>query len=191
MVAKKDTDKLATDLPKSLEQKARDQLSAKLGGDEVLISEFTDESFEKKDFDKNIDDQASAVKLTGTVKFTAVAYRKDDVVQYSQTVLKNKYSQDQTIPEKDITTSVSGIKQREDKNISGVLDIKAGLLPRLDTPKIAKNITGKSYSEVQDYVKGLPQVERADISLSPGLPFLPKFLPRMTDNITIVVQAHE
>jgi hypothetical protein len=191
VVAKKDTDKLLIDLPKSLEQKAREQLGSKLSNDEVLLSQFTEESFEKKDFDKNVDEQATTVKLTGTVKFTAVAYRKDDVVQYAQTALKNKYSQDQTIPEKDIASSVSGVKQREDKNISAVLDIKAGLLPRLDTPKIAKTITGKSYSDVQEYVRGLPQVERADISLSPGIPFLPKLLPRMTDNITIVVKAHE
>ncbi len=191
VVAKKDTDKLLTDLPKSLEQKARDQLSSTLGANEVLLSNFTDETFEKKDFDKDPDEQSTTVKLTGTVKFTAIAYRKDDVVSYAQTVLKNKYSQDQDIPEKDITTAISGVKQQEDKNIGAVLDIKAGLLPRLDTAKIDKAITGKSYSEVQEYVRTLPQVERADISLSPGLPFLPKMLPRVTENITIVVQAHE
>jgi hypothetical protein len=64
-------------------------------------------------------------------------------------------------------------------------------LPKLDNPKIAREVTGKSFDDVQVYIKRLPQVDRAEIALSPNIPFLPKYLPRMSENITVVIKPNE
>lgn len=191
VVAKKDIDKLTQELPKSLEQKAKSALQEKLSADEELLAEFSSVTLEKKTASADIDEEAKEVKLTASVTFASAAYQKQDILQYAQSLLKNRFSQDQTIPEQHIITSVGGLKQKNETEVTGLLEIKAGLLPKLDNPKITKEITGKSYADVDAYIKKLPQVQRADIVLSPNIPFLPKMLPRMEKNITVVVQPSE
>lgn len=190
VVAKADVDKITKELPKSLEEKAKQALAEKAESGEVIVPEFTEVTLGKKKLSKEIDNEAKDVTLTATVTFVGIAYQKKDLLAFSQETLKNKYSQDQTIPEEHIKTTIGSIK-KDDEELQGILEIQAGLLPKFDNAKIAKDLTGKSFVAVDAYAKDLPQVDRAEIALSPNLPFLPKTLPRMGNNITVLVQPNE
>ena len=69
--------------------------------------------------------------------------------------------------------------------------MNAGLLPKLNNEDIVKNLTGKSFADATTYLKSLPQVSSAEITLSPSLPLLPKLLPRFSDHITVVEQTND
>jgi hypothetical protein len=67
VISKDDIAKLLTDLPKKLEDKAKNDITGKLSSDKTLLPGFVSENVDKQNFDKNAGDQASQVTLTGTV----------------------------------------------------------------------------------------------------------------------------
>jgi hypothetical protein len=191
VVSKKDTDRLVADLPKGLEAKAREDLQKKIGTDVVLIPVFTDRKLEKPTFDKKVDEEAKSVKLTANVTFQTVSYKKDELTQYAQVKLKNKFSQDVTIPEKSIKTELKNIKVTDDEDITADASINAGILPKLDREQLIRDITGKSFAEAEVILRDVPQVKSASLKLSPNIPFLPKMLPRVSENINLVINTNE
>lgn len=191
VVAKADTDKLLADLPKSLEAKAKDALKDKVGGDETALPVFTDEELSKKDYDKNIGDQATNVTLKATVTFTTLAYKNDDLKQLTLALLKDKYSQDLAIADNGVATSITNVKTGKDSDVAATLNMNAGLLPKIDTSALQQQLPGKSFSDADAYIKQtVPQVGDTQIKLSPNIPFLPKILPRLKNHITIVVTTN-
>lgn len=188
VVTKKDLDKLTEDVPKSLEQKAKEQLQEKAGNDYVILPEITKTDLNKKTFDKKIDEEAKSVKLTANVTFYTLAYKKADTQQFAVSLFSQKHGEEQILQEDNIDIKISGLKQKSDTEMSGVADMKAGLLPKIDTKKIATEIAGKSFVQAIEYGKKLPQVTNVEISLKPNIPFLPRMLPRFSNNITIVTK---
>ena len=71
-----DISKLRSELPKSLEAKAKENLTSKISEDQVLLSVLISKEIVKEDFSKKKDDEANEIKLTGTVEFRGIAYRK-------------------------------------------------------------------------------------------------------------------
>lgn len=191
VVAKADTDKLLADLPKSLEAKAKDALKDKVGGDETALPIFTDEALSKKNFDKDVGDQATKVTLKATVTFTTLAYKNDDMQQLALALLKDQYSQNLAIAEKGVSTAVSNVKTNKDSDVSATLTMSAGLLPKVDTSSLQQALPGKSFSDADAYIKQtVPQVKDTEIKLSPNIPLLPHVLPRLKNHITIVVATN-
>lgn len=191
VIAKADIDRLTADLPKSLESKAKEELAKKAADGETVVPFITSVTLEKKKLDKNIDDEAKTVTLKATATFSAAAYTNDALKEYSQTFLKNKFSQDLTISEKGISNSVQNIKVKNDKEISATLHIKAGLLPKLNTDKISTDLAGKSFVNATEITTRLPQVDHAEFVLSPNLFFLPRILPQSDKNITVKIAAYD
>jgi hypothetical protein len=191
VVTKADKIKLEDALLKSLEQKAREQLQKKVGNDQVLLSDFKSNELSKETLDKNIDDQAKTVTLTGTVIFSAFSYGKQDITKYTSFVLLSHYTKEKVSQSK-INVKLSGQKLIDDGKISAVLQINAGLLPIIDANTIAYSITGKNFAEVKKYGKSISkQVTDVEINLTPNIPFLPRNLPRIAKNITVAVKIPE
>ncbi len=190
VVTKKDTDKLLAELPKKLEENAKQTLTGKLGNDEVLIGDFREIEITKKTFDKDIDEEAKTVNLKGTVIFTTYMYNRSNMQDFIKSLLSKKYSDGNYNFNEDFSVNISGIKKVDDTEITSVAEIKTGLIPKLDTKAIAKNLAGKSFSQAQEYSKSLKQVQQLRIQLHPDLPLIPKLLPRLDKNITVVIQPN-
>jgi len=86
---------------------------------------------------------------------------------------------------------LTNIKPGKNNEATATLKMSAGLLPKLNKDEIVQSLTGKSFTDATDYLKTLPQVNTAEISLSPSLPLLPKLLPRFSKNITVVLQTND
>lgn len=190
VVSDDDIKKLEDKLPKELESKGVNDLSKKISGDEVLLPVLISEKLVKKDLSKKVNDEASKVTLTGTVEYKGISYKKSDLVDFANGVLKNEISKDEVIDPNSLKTDVGEIKQDKDK-VSAQVSIKGFVVPKIDEKEAIKKITGKSFSNTKDILIKYPQVSSVQINLSLSLPFLPKMLPFSSNNIRITAKTNE
>lgn len=191
VVAKADRDKLLLQLPKQLEDQAKSEIEKKVVSGEVLLPFDLDTHIDKQEFDKAVDDQAKQVTLTGSVTFTGIIYKTDDLKQYTLGRVKEKTSSDISLADNNLKEEVSNLKKVSDNQISGTLTMKAGLLPTLDISHLQENIKGKPIPEALAYLKTLPQTEKVEITFSPSIPLLTRSLPKRVSNIHITVNSYE
>lgn len=191
VVAKKDLTTLDTDLVKTLQDKANETIKSKLSDDRELLPFFTNTTLSKKTYDQDIDDEAKKITLKGTVTFTSFSFSKEDLKKLAESTLQGRYSDDLAISDKGISASLEDIKKISTSEVDGKLVIKAGLLPKINKDTIQKDLAGKSFNDAESYLGEIPQVKSAEIILTPNIPFLPKLLPRISNNITISLQAND
>lgn len=184
VIAKADIDKLTEEISKSLEDQAKKHLQEKEDDSVRILPFFTDTTIKSKEFDKKIDEEAKSVAIKASVQFQTARYKKDTLESFSKDKLKDAIK-DKSLAKNGLSFETSDMKKNNDK-IIGKIMIKAVILPKLDTKKLSEEIKGKSVQEAQESLVGLPQIEDASITLQPNIPFLPKNLPRFTDNITII-----
>ena len=189
VVTQKDIDTLASTLTNNLEAKAKDDLSKTIDTNKQLLPFFLKETLTKKTYTKNLDDQAQTVSLDGTITYQGATLDRTELTRFAQNILKDKIPTNMTISHGGIQTDLSNITN--DKTISASVNLKASLLPKVDEVDMAKNITGKSFTEATQIIKALPQIQDVNIMNKPNFPFLPKILPRLSKNITIVIQSNE
>lgn len=190
VVAKKDADKLLLELPKSLAEKAREELRTQISDEEEVLPTFTTQEIIKKKFDNDVDDEAKKVTLNGTVSYSVLAYSKKDLLNLAQTILKDQSTNDLSISSDDIKVDIEDVVMNKDE-ASATLVINGGLIPTINKEDLAKNLSGKSFKDATGIVGDIPQITNAEIVLSPNIPLLPKILPRISKNITINILTHD
>lgn len=186
VVSKNDVAKLRNDLPKSLEDKARDAISQKADSDMTLLPLITVVRLDKPKFDNDVDDEAKKVTLTATVIFSALTYENDELNNYAKSLLKGKYSQD--ISDKSIKNTISDPEETDDEQVEAKLAIQAGLLPDIDTEDVLSKVENLSLQNAKELLNGLPQVAESQITFSPSIPLLPNFFPRLPNQVSIEVK---
>ncbi|MBI2074638.1 MAG: baseplate J/gp47 family protein [Candidatus Levybacteria bacterium] len=189
IVAKTDLDKLTEELPRNLQDKAKEDFNKKISSGNELIPDIINISLDKKDFDKNAGDQAETVTLKGSVAFQGISYSKSDLEALAKNILKSK-EQDMTFLQNDFKFDLQKIQNKNEKGVEAKLDIKAFLVPKVDDKNLTEKISGKSFEDAKSVLLKLPQISSIDISLSPSLPFLPKILPRVPKNIIFSVKTN-
>lgn len=189
-VSKADLDKLLSELPKSLEEKARSELSKDLPSDKTTLPSFVKTSLVSKDFDKKLNEETDTVTLKATISYQGIIYKTADIDELSKKYIQDNI-QDMVISKNGITSEIKDIQSKNEKEIKGVLHLKSFLLPKIDTEKTAKELAGKSFDETRNTILKFPQVEDVNIVLNPQIPFLPKLLPRSASNITFIIESNE
>lgn len=190
VVSKTDIDKLTEEFPKTLQQKAKDDLKNKVPGGQQLLPVFLANDYEKKTLDKKVDEEASTVTLSGSVTFTAASFASETMQQFAKNVLKNDI-EGMSLGKDGVKFSIRDSKINKEKDLQATVHITAAPIPSYDTKKITTDISGKSFKDATSYLTSLPQVKDAVITPSPNLPFLPKTLPRIADNISLRVENRE
>lgn len=188
VVSKDDINKLTEEIIKKLEQKAKDEIASKISKEQAVLPLFLSQTVTKKEFSKDALEEASSLTLKAEVAYQGISYKKDDLNRIAQALLQNGLK-DKTIAQEGISYEVKELKQKNDKEVLATLKIKASFLPKLNNEEIAKQIKGKTFEEAEAILMKLPQAADVRISLHPGLPFLPKILPRNSKNITFVVKS--
>lgn len=191
VVSKEDVDKLTAEIPKSLEDKAKDDLGKVVSSDSLLLPAFIDETLIKKDLNKQIGEETKTVTLRATVEFQGLTYKKDDLTKFGQEVLQNRFPSNLSIAPNGIRAEVASIKQKNDKEVIIVTKLQALLLPNINTQILRSEIAGKSFLQAEDSLLKLLQVSDVQIILQPNIPLLPKMLPRISGNIQITTKVNE
>ncbi len=187
VVSQDDVDKLLSDLPKKLEDKAKSDITGKVSGDSQLLPGFFSEDVTSKSFDKNVGDQANQVTLTGTVTYQAVSYNKNDMVNLALNLFNNNNI---TINQDNLNVNVKSVKGQDSSNVDANLNIQAYLLPKIDQLTLSKEISGQSFSKAQSILMQIPHVSSVSVKISPSIPLLPKILPKNPKNITISININ-
>lgn len=191
VVSKEDITKLLQNLPKSLEQRAKDNLEKKVSSDKILLPVFISADVSKKDFDKNTNDEAKQATLKGSVDFEGIAYKKIDATNFANELLKTGVSGDLAADPNNIKVQVKDIKEKKNKEVAANVTIVGTLVPKIDEEELSKNISGKSFKDAQDILEKLPQISSVDIKLSFSIPFIQKRLPFSSRNIRITTKINE
>jgi len=187
VISDTDIQKALTDLPKQLEEKAKNDIKGKVSSsDSTLLGTFVDESVDKKSFDKKSGDQANQTILTGTVTFTGLSYKNSDIVALANSLFN---SPDMQLSKDNLTVSAENVVTEKNNDVSADLKINANLLPKIDTTALAKQIVGNTLQKTRNIISNFPQVENVGILINPNIPFLPQNLPASSKNIIIQVTA--
>jgi hypothetical protein len=189
VVAKKDIQKIDEAVQNALKEKAKQELGNELSEDETLLPDFTDITLAKKTYNKKEGEETKTLTLKASVTFEGLAYSNADVTNFAKTLLKDKVSDNEDLSDESLSFDVLDIEDVSEDEMKAKLAIEAAILPKLDTQEIVEELKGKSFSDAEAYLADLPQVRESEIMLSPNIPFLPKILPRISENINVVVNT--
>lgn len=182
VVSKNDLDKLLEDLPKSLEERARENIKTKVEKGKTILNTFVDEAVDEKSFDKKEGDQANQVTLKGTVIFKAASYTNSDIENLASSLFDSSNTQ---IESGNLEITAKNIVVEKNKDVNADLTIKATIFPKVDKDSLLKQIKGVSLQKAKNLLGNLNQVTNVGISFSPNIPFLPKVIPGNIKNIIL------
>lgn len=190
-----DTDhkKLLASLAANLRKKAQGQLQAKLqdqknnSGMRILEEALTEE-ITRKNFNKNIGDQASEFSLNLTIRYKGTAYSENDLKMIVSKLVETNIPEDFELNLAETETQADVSKVEKDGTLIFLARFKAKLIPKLDQEKIKKQIRSKTPSQAAEILKGYENVLGSEIEIIPPLPFQIARLPLIDRNIKIEVR---
>lgn len=187
IVSKEDQSKLTEDLIDKLKPNAQDDIKKKLSEGDLLMPVFVSTTFDSKSFDKDVDEEASEVSLTGTVNFEGLAYKQSDVFDFA----KDKLSEDQkdlSVNPQDFNVDVEDVKVKSG-DVSATLKLKTSLIPKIERDNLLNQIKGKSLNDAEETLKGLPLVNSVEVKMFPPIPLLPKRIPPPS-RVKIIIETN-
>lgn len=186
VVSSDDQQKLLATLASDLRKQAQQKLQEKYPNKKIL-EEALSENIAKKNYSKNVNDQASEFSLNMTIKYKGTAFEDADlrtiVSKLVNTQVPDNFQLDLTATE----TQADVSKLEKDGKLIFLAKFKAKLIPKIDSDKIRSQIKFKSASEVTDLLKGMENVLGSEIKVSPNLPTVLQRMPFLGKNIKIEV----
>lgn len=189
VVSKEDLAKLRTELTKKLQSNAQSALAKEAGSGETVLPFVGNGALQKEKFDKKEGEETKKITLKGTVSFSGMSYQNEELKNFAQTLIKNKYEQDTTVAPDSVNETVKNVTQKNTKTAEATITLQAGLLPKIDTQDVIANIQEKSLANAKETIANLPQVTQTDITFSPPIPLLPNLFPRLPKQLTVEVKT--
>lgn len=187
VVSKEDLASLEESLLSKLTRDAVAKAASEKDADEDIFENPISYSFDDKTFSKKVGDEASDVKLKGSIVFDMGVYKKTDLLSFAKDATKDEASGGE-FSEKESQVSVKDIK-----DVKGVITatfiFSSVYLPKIETKDLAGKITGKNSDKAYE-ILGLDGVEDVKVEFTRSIPFLPKLLPFNKNNIVIELQAN-
>lgn len=188
VVSAEDQAKLRTELIKSIQSDAQKKLKEEASDDEEVLPVTSEPTLQAQRFNKNVGDETKQVTLNANVVFTGFSYRKEDLSEYAKIALQEQDSEG-SLAEKSLTASVGSATAKTKSSATATVLLEAGVIPDFDEKDIITNIQKQSLGDAKDSLRSLPQVEQADITFSPAIPFLPILYPSLPNNIVMQVKT--
>jgi hypothetical protein len=189
-VSKDDQTGLETDLESELNQNAINDISAKIGSDQIFVNQLASFDVASENFDHKVGDSADSIKLSLTMNATGIAANKTDLLNYAKSVLQDKVPSGFTLKDDQIDFKFQFVGEQNGNYLYNVT-VGANFLPQLDTQKVILQILGKDPSVVENYLDSIPGFDHAEITLKPKFPGPLGTLPRIAKNITLEVEAEQ
>lgn len=187
VISREDANKLKEEIVSSLEAKAKEEIARQVDSERAVLPAFIGKSLTKQELSKDIGQESTSVELKGTVSYRGVSYVKKDLQDLLRQLLE-KNLQDMLLGKKEIAYEVKDLKLKNDSQVTAAIQIKAFLIPKVDGKNLLGELAGKPFEDTEKILLNLPQVADVRISLRPGIPFLPKILPRNPSNIELVIK---
>lgn len=191
IVTADDQKRLLAQLTSDLRKKAKDELQAKLTGDQRVLEDGLIEEVVRTDYSKKVNDQASEFSLTATVGYKGTAFSDADLRKMINQSVSTEVPDNYDLNLADAETQSAVSKIESDGRLIFTAKFKAKLVPKVNQEDIKKQIAGKSEDEADQILRSkIENVIGTDIVITPNVtPSFMKRLPWMTKNINVSVTA--
>lgn len=189
VVSKEDQENLTAGLIRDLESQAKEKIQTEIGQGEIQVPETLISEIESKNFDHELQDEATSLNLDLTIKATVLTIKKQDLLSLAANLMSSEIEQK---PGQVIDTEQSEVyllKTVESGKKPLLLrgGAKIVLKPGLDSAELISKIRGKSFNFVQKTVLTFSGVKQSRIQISPGLFMFLSRLPFRGENISVKV----
>lgn len=186
-VSEDDRKKLLNDLMEELTNQAKSKFIDQLTDERILIdSSIAFENIDEE-FSNKVGDEATTIKLSLNLKFTAITVSKNDLSTIAKKTLEEKIPSGFILRDDQILYVFSEQKEKE------VFEVKitANLLPSVDTVDIAKKITGRYPTIAEGYLQSVPGFINVEFRLPSLLRGNLATLPHVSRNIEIILSSEQ
>lgn len=187
VVSSDDQKKLQAQVLDELRQKAEKALQEKLTDNKKIITEALTVVDSKNSFNKKVNDQASELSLSSTVRFKGTAYSEIDLRTIVSKLVETNIPEGFQMNLQDTETQADVFKVEKDGKLIFKAKFRAKLMPKLNTDDLKKQMRGKSIEDVVNNLKNIENVVGSEIKFSPSLPNQLTRLPLFDRNITVII----
>lgn len=189
VVSRKDQTTLRDDLVTTIKDRAKTEIESQAGGRTTFLETMTVKTA-KETFSAQVGEEASSVSLTLTADVAALAI--DEMVFHELLVtMLTPFIPDgfKIVPEKLAVTIDEAMTTDEGVSFDALVSIPVA--PTIDRAAIIERVVGLRPTLAADAVKTLPHFKRMEVSLSPTLPSLLRWIPVSEDHIDLVIRLAE
>lgn len=170
VVSQQDVDKAKEQLSKPNQNEAKAELKKLYNGDYIIIEESFLVEEAAPAVNPAVGEKAQRAKVTVETTFTIIGLLRSDVRPVLTAVvdaaLKDKADQQQySLGEN--TIAFQSFQKLENGNYTTRLITIGYVGPKIDTGKLAKQLAGKRYGEIEALINQIPGVDKVEIQLSP------------------------
>ncbi|MBI2007556.1 MAG: baseplate J/gp47 family protein [Candidatus Blackburnbacteria bacterium] len=196
-VSKEDAATLEKELSEELLQKGAGSIGASLKKEDVLIEGSALLEPTSKTFSNKVGEETTTLKLSIEGKVIAFVMPADALNALIKAALESDIPSGFVLRQDQVEVSYKRKEQEERKekketvkeqNIF-IAEVKANLLPKVDTDQISRAVAGKYQNVAKDYLAKIPGFTRAEVDFSIRLPGKLETLPRIPKNIKVEVIA--
>lgn len=173
-VSKADQDKVLGIATEKIKTQVKTDQSTQTPGYQVLP--LADIEFVKKQFDHNLNEEATTIGLNLEGSLNALVYSEDSLYTLVQEQLKND------IPSGSYLTKESSVIKVENPTLvngqyEAKVTVEASLYPQIDEVKMISYLRGKPASKGKTLLQTIPGYTSADVRIYPPVPLISKILP--------------
>jgi hypothetical protein len=170
VVSEEDVEKAKQALGAQDANQVKGELAKQFKGDIIIIQESYTQAQAAPNVQPAIGETAKRAKLTVEITYTLVAINRDDAKSLVNDSLNNqiKDKDAQRIYSSGDRTIRFSEFQKLDGDVYSVRINTVGYIgPAIDDKKLAKELVGKNYGEIEQHVNAIQGVEKVDIRFSP------------------------
>lgn len=160
-------------------------------GDKVALKNSEVFTISKETFSGKLSDPADKLKVTQDIIVTTLSYDQNEALNFVKGSIKSLIPEGFELYGKDLQIEFS-ILGNSDKTVlnsqeaDSQLTVRSYKIPVFDANKIKKDLTGKTFDEVETYLTKLDNVINYNIELNYSIPFV-KSLPKDTSRINVTI----
>lgn len=178
VISRDDRDNLLTLVQAQLSEKAKKDLSLKLGNGENFLEETLTSEVTRKKFDKEINQEGTELNLDLTLRFSVLGYQEEDLISGST-------PQGYEISKDSLKVEVVDLQKNKDGTYKLKANLEVSFLPKINNPEIKKNLVGKNLKEVDGYLRSLGNIGGYQINFQRTFFLSKNILPYSSENILI------
>jgi len=151
----------------------------------VVIGEL---SYSKKEFSKEVGDEASTVELDLTGQVQVLLYSTAEIINQLSSQLIPKTNPGMDLLPDQISIAILAPKENEDaETYKTQANIKGLLIPVIDQDRYISQLKGKSVNKLKNVLETIPGYESTKIVIRPNVPFLSNYIPLNKNRVSLEI----
>ncbi|MBI2018334.1 baseplate J/gp47 family protein [Candidatus Daviesbacteria bacterium] len=186
VVSSEDQKRLLASLASTLRKQAQQKLQGELP-EKKILEEALSEQILRKDYNKNVNDQANEFSLNMATRFKGTAFEEKDLKRIVGKLVTTEVPPGYELNLQDTETQADVAKLETDGRLIFLAKFRAKVLPKLDKDWIKNQIKGKTINEAAARLKSMENVLGSEFQMKPALPSFLQRLPILSHNMEVEV----